>query len=128
MPVSESTENYLKAILTMKRQGRAVRRIDLAQYMGYSKASISYAVRTLTDIGCIELDGDNIQLTERGEKLSEDVLKKNHFFTELLLKCGVDQVKAEQEACALEHAICDETFCLLKDYMSRKMPPGTEAC
>ena len=57
--------------------------------MGYSKASISYAVRILAQEGCIELDGDHIELTEEGKKLSEDVLEKNQFFTNMLIRCGV---------------------------------------
>ena len=119
MPFSESIENYLKAILIMKRRGRTVRRIDLAHYMGYSKASISYAVRILAQKGCIELDGDHIELTEEGKKLSEDVLEKNQFFTDMLIRCGVDRMKAQEEACALEHVISDETFSLIKDRMDR---------
>lgn len=114
MALTESIENYLKAILIIKEKYGEVRRVDLAHYMGYSKASISNAVKTLRNQDCILLVGDRIELNERGEKISKEILERHMFFTQLLVNCGVEYEKALQEACGMEHAISEESFRRIK--------------
>ena len=115
MPLTESIENYLKAILILKKQHGTVRRVDLANYMGYSKASISTAVKVLKKLGCIRIVGDTLELSEDGKHISEEILEKHQFFTQMLVNCGVEYEIAIQEACGMEHVISDESFQLLKE-------------
>lgn len=107
---SESNENYLKAILILQQRMEHVRRVDLANYLGYSKASITHGVSLLQKKGYLEPDRTDIVLTSKGLEAAEHVLKKHKYFTKFLINCGVDRERAEQEACELEHAVSDESF------------------
>lgn len=114
MVFHESSENYLKAILILKQRQGEVRCVDLAEYMGYSKASVSTAVAALRKKGFLEPSGYCLTLTRRGEELSSRILEKHRFFMNLLISCGVDQNVAREEACSMEHAISDESFKKIK--------------
>lgn len=114
MLFQESTENYLKAILVLKQKKGEVRRIDLAEYMGYSKASITHAVTALMKKGFLKTDGCYLELTQEGLSVSRQVLERHDFFTRLLVKCGVEQKTAEQEACGMEHVLSEQSFEMLK--------------
>ena len=117
MVFRESSENYLKAILILKQSQGEIRCIDLARYMGYSKASVSHAVAVLKKKGFLEPEGVGLILTEKGEELSKRILEKHCFFTQLLIKCGVEEKKAEMEACGIEHVISDESLKKIKETM-----------
>jgi len=111
----ESRENYLKAILILKQMQGEIRCIDLARYMGYSKASVSHAVGILKQNDYLEKEGNYLNLTARGEELSRQLLEKHSFFTRLLIKCGIEEKKAEMEACGIEHVISDESLKKIKE-------------
>lgn len=107
----ESNEHYLKAIFCLKQSKGKIRRVDLADYMGYSKPSITVAVSRLIEKGLLTATRDGyLNLTETGLEASRHVVEKYRFFTELLISCGVEQATAEREACGLEHVLSDESF------------------
>ncbi len=117
MKLHASGEDYLEAILILQKQKgeSAVRSIDLAQHMGFSKPSISHAVGVLRDGGFLVMDKDGfLHLTERGREVAEKIYERHRFFTEQLIAAGVDEATAEQDACRIEHAISDTSFEKLK--------------
>ena len=117
MKIHASGEDYLEAILIMQKQmgESAVRSVDLARHMGFSKPSISHAVGVLRDGGFLAMDTDGfLHLTEKGRKVAEKIYERHRFFTEQLIAAGVDEATAEQDACRIEHAISDTSFEKLK--------------
>lgn len=112
--VNESNENYLKAILILHRRFGEVRRVELARYLGFSKASITNRVALLTKEGYLESSTSDIILTPKGQETAERILAKNRYFTRLLISCGVERETAEKEACSLEHVISDDSFMKLE--------------
>lgn len=117
MKLHASGEDYLEAILILQKQKgeSAVRSIDLARHMGFSKPSISHAVGVLRDGGFLVMDKDGfLHLTERGREVAEKIYERHRFFTEQLIAAGVDAETAEQDACRIEHAISDTSFEKLK--------------
>ncbi len=95
-----------------------MRAIDIANYMGYSKASITHAVSVLKNSGFITVDHDHhIVLTDIGVEHAEKVFEKHEFFKKHLISIGVDEETAEKDACQIEHAISDLSFHKLKQEM-----------
>ena len=118
MKLHASGEDYLEAILILQKQKgeSAVRSIDLARHMGFSKPSISHAVGVLRDGRFLVMDKDGfLHLTERGREVAEKIYERLRFFTEQLIAAGDDEVTAEQDACRIEHAISDTSFRKLKE-------------
>jgi Mn-dependent DtxR family transcriptional regulator len=111
----ESSENYLKAILVLKQTQGDIRCIDLARYMGFSKASVSHAVAILIKDELLDREGNYLRLTIQGEKLSRQILEKHNFFIHLLIQCGVEPKLAEMEACKIEHVISNDTLHKIKE-------------
>ncbi len=118
MKLHASGEDYLEAILILQKQKgeSAVRSIDLARHMGFSKPSISHAVGVLRDGGFLVMDKDGfLHLTEQGREVAVKIYERHRFFTEQLIAAGVDKATAEQDACRIEHAISDTSFRKLKE-------------
>lgn len=117
MKLHASGEDYLEAILILQKQKgeSAVRSIDLARHMGFSKPSISHAVGLLQNGGFLTVDIDGfLHLTEIGREIAEKIYERHLLFTKQLIAAGVDQETAEQDACRMEHAISDASFEKLK--------------
>ena len=113
MKLYESGEDYLEAILMLqKRMGEsAVRSVDLARHMGFSKPSISHAVGVLRDGGLLTMDKDGfLHLTVEGRKIAERIYERHRFFTQWLIEAGIDPETAEQDACRMEHTVSQESF------------------
>lgn len=120
MKLHASGEDYLEAILILQRQigESAVRSIDLARHMGFSKPSISHAVGVLRDGGFLVMDKDGfLHLTDMGREVAEKIYERHCFFREQLVAAGIDEKTADQEACQMEHAISEEAFRKLKEYL-----------
>ena len=115
MPLHKSGEDYLEAILVLKKKKGMVRSADVARHLEVSKPSVCHAVATLKKGGFLLMDGDHfLHLTDLGREVAEDTYEKHRFFTEMLVAVGVDLVIAERDACRLEHVISKETFERLK--------------
>ncbi|MDO5292039.1 MAG: metal-dependent transcriptional regulator [bacterium] len=116
MKLRASGEDYLEAILILRKKKGMVRSIDLAQHMEYSKASISHAVSVLKDGGFLTMGSNGyLYLTEQGREIAEKVYEKHQFFTRQLMEAGVEPKIAEEEACRMEHTISDASFLKLKE-------------
>lgn len=108
MKLHNSGEDYLEAILIIKNKKGYVRSIDVAGFMNYSKPSVSHAVSILRDGGFVDVDDSGcLNLTQTGKEIAEKIYERHIFFKEKLMKAGVDEKTAEEEACRIEHDIAD---------------------
>lgn len=120
MKRQESTENYLESILVLGKQKGMVRSIDIAGEMGFSKPSVSVAMKNLREKGMIVMDADGyIALTPQGELVAADVYERHTLLTKALIAIGVSEETAREDACRVEHDISAETFRCIKAYMER---------
>lgn len=113
-----SREDYLKAILVLSQGENKVRSIDVANYLGFSKASISRAVSLLSEEGYLYVENHGLYLTNKGKEIAEMTYDKYYFFSKELINLGVNPKTAHEDACRLEHAISDESFLKLKELFS----------
>ena len=117
MTVRESGEMYLEAILVLAKKSGYVRSIDVSEYLGYSKPSVSRAMGILREGGYILMKKDGaITLTDSGKKLAETIYERHTVLSELLIRLGVDEKAATDDACRIEHVISDESFQAIKQY------------
>lgn len=115
MSVHESGEMYLEAILVLSKKNGFVRSIDVSEYLGYSKPSVSRAVGILRNGGYITVDKDGaLTLTDSGRGIAEKIYERHTVLSELLMRMGVSEETATADACKLEHAISDESFEAIK--------------
>ena len=115
MHLQESGEMYLEAILVLAKKSGYVRSIDVSEYLGYSKPSVSRAMGILREGGYILMEKDGaITLTDSGKKLAETIYERHTVLSELLIRLGVDEKTATDDACRIEHVISDESFERLK--------------
>jgi len=115
MRVQESAENYLETILILKNRKGVVRSIDIATELGFSKPSVSIAMKQFRETGMITVSGDGeIELTEAGLKRAEGVYDRHRVLTRYFISIGVNPDTAEQDACKIEHVISQESFDCLK--------------
>lgn len=117
MSVHESGEMYLEAILVLSKKNGFVRSIDVSEYLGYSKPSVSRAMGILRtgEYICIDKDGA-ISLTDAGREIAEKIYERHTVLTKLLVRLGVNEETATADACKLEHAVSDESFNAIKRY------------
>lgn len=122
MRLQESGEMYLESIYVLSQKGGHVRSIDISEYMGYSKPSVSRAVSLLKNGGYIVMDKDNfISLTESGLEIAQKIYERHTVLTAMLVRMGVSEETASEDACRMEHAISDETFEAIKAHISGRI-------
>ena len=115
MHLQESGEMYLETILILSLKGNYVRSIDVSEYMGYSKPSVSRAIDLLKSGGYVIVDEDGyLHLTDAGLEAAEKTYERHKVLTALFVELGVDEATAARDACKIEHDISDETFEALK--------------
>jgi len=120
MKIQESAENYLEAILIIKKKKGSVRSIDVAHNLGFSKPSISYAMKQFRENGYIVIDdAGNISLTEKGLEIAERIYQRHQLLTRILLALGVSEEIAKEDACKIEHHLSDESFDKLLEYVEK---------
>lgn len=120
MSIQESGEMYLETILILTAEKPAVRAVDVSEYMGFSKPSVSRALGLLKKEELIVVDGGgHITLTDAGRTLAETIYARHTVLTELLTRMGVDQKTASADACRMEHAISDTTFRAIQAYIQK---------
>lgn len=117
MSVHESGEMYLEAILVLSQKNSFVRSVDVGEYLGYSKPSVSRAMGILRRENYIHMDKDGaITLTEEGRRIAEMIYERHTLLSELLIHLGVSEETASADACKMEHAVSDESFQAIKRY------------
>lgn len=118
MKIQESAENYLEAILMLKKEHGVVRSIDIATYLEFSKPSVSVAMKKLRENDYIVMDTDGlISLTESGMQIAEKMYERHTLISQLLMKLGVCEKTAIEDACKIEHVISEETFDAVKKHV-----------
>lgn len=120
MHIQESGEMYLETILILSKRLEKVRSVDIGEYMGYSKPSVSRAVGLLKNGGFINVDANGfITLTELGTSHANKIFERHRILTSVLTSIGVSEETASEDACRLEHIISDETFEAIKKIVTK---------
>jgi Mn-dependent DtxR family transcriptional regulator len=115
MKIHASAENYLESILILQMQNGYVRSVDIANSLGFSKPSVSVAMKQLKENRYITVSGDGrITLTETGMKIASRMYVRHTLLTKILMKLGVDEETARNDACRIEHVISDTSFEMIK--------------
>lgn len=118
MKIQESAENYLETILILSEKIGNVRSIDIVNEMGFSKPSVSVAMKNLRQHGYIQVNGDGyITLAESGREIAEMIYERHRLIKNLLVSLGVDEKIAAEDACRIEHVISKESFEALKNHV-----------
>lgn len=119
MKIQESGENYLETILILKNRNGNVRSVDVANELGYTKASISRAMGILKKAGLISIEeGGNILLTEEGQQKAGEVYERHRLISAYLMKAlDVDEATATEDACRIEHVISKHSFEKMKAWI-----------
>ncbi len=115
MSIQESGEMYLESILVLSKEHSHVRAIDISEYMGFSKPSVSRALGLLKNDGFVVSDEHGyLSLTEKGRAVAEKIYERHTELTNFLTLIGVDRETASKDACKIEHVISDESFLAIK--------------
>lgn len=114
----QSEQDYLETILELAKEEKIVHRIDIAKRMDVSQAAVNKAVKNLCEKGYVYEDGKHLYLTKNGTSYAEAVYEKHCIIREFLIKNGVSALTAEQDACRLEHLVSEETFQMMKNFIS----------
>ena len=120
MRLQESGEMYLESIYVLSKKQGTVRSVDISEYMGYSKPSVSRAVSLLKSGGYIAMDADNlITLTPAGLEIAQKIYHRHTLLTQLLIRLGVPEKIAADDACKMEHTISDESFDAIRRHVEQ---------
>ena len=115
MKIHESAENYLETILILSQKKANVRSIDIVNELGFSKPSVSVAMKNLRQSGHIEVDSYGfISLTEAGMEIATTMLERHTLLSNWLIRLGVSEEIALEDACRIEHVISQESFDAIK--------------
>ena len=121
MKRTESQENYLETILLLSKKKPVVRSVDIANELGFSKPSISIAIKNLKEQEYITVTPEGyIYLTQTGLQIAQNVYERHQVLTDALMKLGVPTETAEEDACRIEHIISDATFTAIKEHLNTK--------
>lgn len=125
MKIQESAENYLEAILIIHNRQGNVRSIDIANELGFSKPSVSVAMKNLRTNGYIEVDKEGfITLLDKGREIADKIYERHTLLSAWLVRMGVSTEVAAEDACRIEHVISAETFERLKEHVSAQDEAG----
>ncbi len=120
MKIHQSAENYLETILMLTNRNGSCRSIDIANELGFSKPSVSIAMKNLRENGYIDVMGDGrIVLLEPGRKIAENLYERHTVLTQAFTALGVDKETASEDACKIEHIISEETFDAIKKHFGK---------
>lgn len=118
MSLHESGQMYLEAIYVLSQERPIVRSIDVGEYLGYSKPSVSRAMGILKKSGYVIAEEDGaLKLTAEGKKVAETMYSRHTVLTRMLVALGVDEDTAAEDACRIEHVISEKTFDAIKKHM-----------
>ena len=118
MRIHESAENYLETILILEKRNGAVRSIDIANELEYTKPSVSVAMKQLRLGEYIDMDKSGyIALREKGRAIAERMYERHTMLTGWLKMLGVSDDVASEDACKIEHVISSESFEAIKSYV-----------
>ena len=120
MKIQQSAENYLETIYMLAQKNGSVRSIDIATELGFSKPSVSVAMKNLRENGYIDVMGDgNIVLLEPGKAIAENLYTRHTVLTQALTALGVSKETAAEDACKIEHFLSEESFSAIKSHLNK---------
>ncbi len=120
MTIRESGEMYLETVYVLSQKSAAVRAVDVGEYMGFSKPSVSRAIGILKKDGLVTTDGQGyLRLTESGESKAKVIYERHMLLSRLLMNLGVDEKTATEDACRIEHYISEKTFDAIKRHVAQ---------
>lgn len=120
MKIQQSAENYLETILMLSQKNGSVRSIDIANELGFSKPSVSIAMKNLRENGYIDVMGDgSIVLLPPGKEIAERLYMRHTVLTECFTLLGVSKETAAEDACKIEHILSEESFNAIKNHLSK---------
>ena len=115
MKIQKSAEDYLETMLMLQQELGYIRSIDVADRMGVTKPSVSYAVKRLREHGYVTMDPDGpLHLTDSGLEIAQRIIQRHHLLIQVLTALGVSPETAREDACKIEHDLSDETFAALQ--------------
>ncbi|MDR3149029.1 MAG: metal-dependent transcriptional regulator [Oscillospiraceae bacterium] len=118
MAMGQSSENYLETILVLQKRGGEVRSIDVAAELGFSKPSVSIAVRHLRESGYLTVSQSGaLELTGKGLEIAESTYSRHILLRDWLISLGVDEKTASNDACRIEHVISEQSVVALRNYL-----------
>ena len=123
MKMQESPEDYLETIYMLSLHSSEVRSIDVARHLGYSKPSVSVAMKRLRENGYVNMDDNSfLTLTESGLAIARSIYERHQVLSGYLMSIGVSEETALKDACRIEHVLSEETFHKIKElfYQTRK--------
>ena len=124
MQLKESGENYLEAILILKKELGNVRSIDVAHHLNVSKPSVSVAMKNLREEGFLVVDElGNITLTEQGMQIADNMYERHHVLAKALMALGVSKETAYEDSCKIEHDLSQESFLKIKEFLEKHNRP-----
>lgn len=120
MQIKESAENYLEAILMIKKEKGNVRSIDVANHLNFTKPSVSVAMKSFREEGYVTMDNDgSINLTQKGMEIAEKVYERHEVIAKALIALGIDEEAAYEDSCKIEHDISQQTFDKIKEHLKK---------
>ena len=120
MKIHKASEDYLEAMLMMQEKHGYIRSIDVAEQLGVTKPSVSYATKRLREAGYITMDSDSyITLTDSGMEIAKRIYDRHKLLTEFFIHLGVDEKTAREDACKVEHDLSEETFEAICEHAKR---------
>ena len=120
MQIKESAENYLEALLMIKKEKGNVRSIDVANHLNFTKPSVSVAMKSFREEGYVTMDNDgSINLTQKGMEIAERVYERHEVIAKALMALGIDEEVAYEDSCKIEHDISQQTFDKIKEHLKK---------
>ncbi len=127
MQIHESAENYLESILILTEKKGYVRSVDIANELGFSKPSVSIAMKALRENGYIKIDSDGyITLLDKGNEIAKKIYERHKLLSKWLVMLGVNEDTATEDACRIEHDISEESFEAIKRHVAPKISDKEE--
>ena len=127
MVIHESAEDYLESILVLQQRRGQVRSIDIVNELGYSKPSVSIAMKKLRENGYITMDADgSITLNESGMAIASRIYGRHKTLAKLFMQLGVTPEVASEDACKVEHDLSEETYGCIQQFLDRMMEKKNE--
>ena len=121
MKIQKASEDYLESMLMMKEQHGYIRSVDVADHLGVTKPSVTYATKQLKQNGFITMDRDGlITLTESGMEIADRIYTRHKTLTEFFMRIGGDEKTAREDACKVEHDLSEKTFAAICDHVARQ--------
>ena len=119
MNKDETRQNYLEAILITAKTNPEVRAINIAEYLGFARATVSVALKNLKNEGYIDIKDNIIKLLPKGKKEAEMIYERHEVIAQVLMSLGVDEAIAYEDSCKIEHDISKETFEAIKNHIRK---------